>query len=69
MRLVKHRPLTEAGPTTVAELDVASVSGGRAKIMVYPLPPDNTGLTDEQMEAREISPDIDVESLALPAGH
>jgi hypothetical protein len=66
MRLVRHHPLTEAGPTTCAELDVASVSGSRARIVVYPLPPGETGLTEEQMEARGISPDIDVESLGLP---
>jgi hypothetical protein len=66
MRLVRHQPLTEAGPTTVAELDVASVSGSRARIVVYPLPPEGAGLTDEQMEARDISPVIDVESLGLP---
>jgi hypothetical protein len=69
MRLVKQHPLSEAGPTTVAEVDVASVSGNRARIMVYPLPPDNTGLTNGQTETRQISPDIDVESLGLPAGH
>jgi hypothetical protein len=67
MRLVRHHPLTEeAGPTTCAEIDVVSVSGSRARIVVYPLPPDNTGLTDEQMEARDITPVIDVESLGLP---
>jgi len=67
MRLVRHHPLTEAaGPTTVAELDVASVSGSRARIVVYPLPPEGAGLTDDQMEARDISPVIDVESLGLP---
>jgi hypothetical protein len=66
MRLVRHHPLTEAGPTTCAELDVASVSGSRARIVVYPLPPGEAGLTEEQMEARGISPDIDVESLGLP---
>jgi hypothetical protein len=66
MRLVKHQPLTEVGPTTCAEIDVASVSGSRARIVVYPLPPDNAGLTDEEMEARDISPVIDVESLGLP---
>jgi hypothetical protein len=63
MRLVRHQPLTAAGPTTVAEIDVASVSGSRARIVVYPLPPDNTSLTDEELEARDISPVIDVESL------
>jgi hypothetical protein len=60
MRLVRHHPLTEAGPTTVAELDVVSTSGGRARIVAYPLPPDYAGLTDEQM---------DLESLPLPAAH
>ena len=50
MRLVRHNPLTdEAGPTTCAEIDVASVSGSRARIVVYPLPPDNVGMTDEEM--------------------
>jgi len=63
MRLVKHDPLTEAGPTTCAEIDVVSVSGSRARIVVYPLPPHRTGLTDGLMETRQISPDIDVESL------
>jgi hypothetical protein len=66
MRLVRHSPLAEAGPTTVAELDVASVSGSRARIVVYPLPPEGAGLTDEEMAARDISPIIDVESLGLP---
>ena len=66
MRLVRHHPLTEAGPTTVAELDVDSVSGSRARIVVYPLPPERAGLTDEEMEARDITPVIDVESLELP---
>jgi hypothetical protein len=66
MRLVRHHPLTESGPTTAAELDVASVSGSRARIVVYPLPPEGAGLTDEQIEARDISPVIDVESLGLP---
>jgi hypothetical protein len=64
MRLVKHDPLTEeAGPTTCAEIDVASVSGSRARIVVYPLPPSSTGLTDEEMGTRHISPEIDMESL------
>src|SRR5262245_27300045 len=66
MRIVRHQPLTEARPTTLAELDVASVSGSRARIVVYPLQPDGVGLTDEEMEARDISPVIDVESLELP---
>lgn len=66
MRLVRHHPLGEPGPTTCAEIDVASVSGSRARIVVYPLPP---GATGERTEARDISPDIDVESLGLPAGH
>lgn len=64
MRLVRHQPLSDAGPTTVAEIDVASVSGSRARIVVYPLPPDNTSLTDEEMEASDITPVIDVESLS-----
>jgi hypothetical protein len=63
MRIVKHDPLTEAGPTTCAEIDVASVSGSRARIVVYPLPPTGSSLTDEEMETRNISPEIDVESL------
>jgi hypothetical protein len=63
MRLVRHDPLTEAGPTTCAEIDVASVSGSRARIVVYPLPPEGTSLTDEEIETRNISPEIDVESL------
>jgi len=64
MRLVRHAPLTEAGPTTCAEIDVASVSGSRARIVVYPLPPDNPSMADEQLEARDvITPDIDAESL------
>jgi hypothetical protein len=64
MRLVKHDPLTEeTGPTTCVEIDVASVSGSRARIVVYPLPPAGVGLTDEQMELQQISPEIDVESL------
>jgi hypothetical protein len=64
MRLVKHEPLSEAGPTTCAEIDVVSVSGSRARIVVYPLPPASGDLTDEQMES-QISHDIeiDVESL------
>jgi len=66
MRIVRHHPLTEAGPTTCAEIDVASISGSRARIVVYPLPPQDAGLTDEQIEARGISPDIDVQSLELP---
>ncbi len=66
MRLVRHHPLGAGGPTTCAEIDVASVSGSRARIVVYPLPP---GAPGEQTEARAISPDIDVESLGLPAGH
>jgi hypothetical protein len=65
MRLVRHDPLTEAGPTTCAEIDVASVSGSRARIVVYPLPPVDTGLTDEELERPRISPEIDVESLDL----
>jgi len=65
MRLVRHDPLTEAGPTTCAEIDVASVSGSRARIVVYPLPPVDTGLTDEELERPHISPEIDVESLDL----
>jgi hypothetical protein len=69
MRLVRHDPLSEAGPTTCAEIDVASVSGSRARIVVYPLPPANTGPTDEHTESLEIGPDIDVESLGLPTGH
>jgi hypothetical protein len=68
MRLVRHDPLSEAGPTTCAEIDVASVSGSRARIVVYPLPPANTGGADEHTQSLEISPDIDVESL-LPTGH
>ena len=64
MRLVKHDPLTEtAGPTTCAEIDVASVSGSRARIVVYPLPPASADLTDEEMETPHISPEIDVETL------
>jgi hypothetical protein len=65
MRLVRHDPLTEAGPTTCAEIDVASVSGSRARIVVYPLPPVDAGLTDEELEHGVISPEIDVESLDL----
>ena len=68
MRLVRHDPAAgTGGPTTCAEIDVVSVSGSRCRILVYPLPPDHVGLTDEEMEQREISPDIDVESL-LTAG-
>ena len=63
MRLVKHQPLSDVGPTTCAEIDVASVSGSRARIVVYPLPPADPGLTDEELESQQISPDIDVESL------
>ena len=63
MRLVRHDPLSGAGPTTCAEIDVASVSGSRARIVVYPLPPDKAGLTDEEIECHQISPDVDVESL------
>ena len=63
MRIVKHDPLTEAGPTTCAEIDVVSVSGSRARIVVYPLPPADGGITDEELETRNISPEIDVESL------
>jgi len=63
MRLVRHQPLTGAGPTTCAEIDVASVSGSRARIVVYPLPPTEPGLTDEEIAARQITPEIDVESL------
>jgi hypothetical protein len=63
MRLVRHDPLTESGPTTCAEIDVASVSGSRARIVVYPLPPEGSSLNDEEMETRNISPEIDVESL------
>jgi len=64
MRLVRHQPIAQAaGPTTYAEIDVASVSGSRARIVVYPLPPSKAGLTDDEMEARDITPDIDVESL------
>ena len=70
MRLVKHDPLSEAGgPTTCAEIDVASVSGSRARIVVYPLPPAKAGPIDEDAEALKINPDIDVESLGLPAAH
>jgi hypothetical protein len=66
MRLVRHQPVCrDEGPTTCAEIDVVSVSGSRARIVVYPLPPSKTDLRDEEMEAREISPDIDVESLGL----
>ena len=68
MRLVRHHPLGAGGPTTCAEIDVASVSGSRARIVVYPLPP-GARLTASRLEARAISPDIDVESLGLPAGH
>jgi hypothetical protein len=64
MRLVRHESL-DVGPTTCAEIDVASVSGSRARILVYPLPPGKAGLTDEQMAAEEISPEFDVESLGL----
>ncbi len=61
MRLVRHEPLTGEGPTTCAEIDVASVSGSRARIVVYPLPrPPPTG---EDPESQLISPEIDVESL------
>jgi hypothetical protein len=63
MRLVRHEPLSEAGPTTCAEIDVASVSGSRARIVVYPLPPAKTSPTDEHAESLEISPDTDAESL------
>jgi hypothetical protein len=62
MRLVRHEPLTGEGPTTCAEIDVASVSGSRARIVVYPLPP----VTGEEAEPRMITPDVDVESLGLP---
>jgi hypothetical protein len=65
MRLVRHDPLTDAGPTTCAEIDVASVSGSRARIVVYPLPPADAGLSDEELEHQRISPEIDVESLDL----
>jgi streptogramin lyase len=65
MRLVRHDPLTDAGPTTCAEIDVASVSGSRARIVVYPLPPDNARMADEQLEARDIIPDIDVDVESL----
>lgn len=65
MRLVRHHPLTEAGPTTCAEIDVNSVSGSRARIVVYPLPPDQDQAA-AQMEAHEIGSDVDVESLGLP---
>jgi hypothetical protein len=68
MRLVKHEPLTEAGPTTCAEIDVASVSGSRARIVVYPLPPADPGPVDKHTESLQISPDVDVESLGLPGG-
>jgi hypothetical protein len=61
MRLVRHEPLTGEGPTTCAEIDVASVSGSRARIVVYPLPP----VTGEEAEPRMITPDVDVESLGL----
>jgi len=64
MRLVKHQPLSEAGPTTCAEIDVVSVSGSRARIVVYPLPPANADLTDEQMES-QISHDIDIDVESL----
>jgi hypothetical protein len=69
MRLVKHDALSGAGPTTCAEIDVASVSGSRARIVVYPLPPANAGPVDEHTESLKISPDSDVESLGLPAVH
>jgi len=65
MRLVKHQALSDSGPTTCAEIDVASVSGSRARIVVYPLPPAGAGAADEQTETLQISPDIDVESLGL----
>jgi hypothetical protein len=66
MRLVRHEALPEsAGPTTCAEIDVVSVSGSRARIVVYPLPPHRTDGTDEEMESEEISPDTDVETLGL----
>jgi len=68
MRLVRHEALTDAGPTTCAEIEVASISGSRAKIVVYPLPPVGSGLTGEQLEPQEVSPDFDVESLGLPGG-
>jgi len=68
MRLVRHEPLTEAGPTTCAEIDVASVSGSRARIVVYPLPPADPGPVDKHTESLQINPDIDVESLGLPDG-
>jgi hypothetical protein len=64
MRLVRHEHIIEAGPTTCAEIDVVSVSGSRARIVVYPLPPDDASTADEQLEARDIIPDIDVESLS-----
>jgi hypothetical protein len=69
MRLVRHEPLTDAGPTTCAEIDVASVSGSRARIVVYPLPPDDISRPQEQLDARDLIPDIDIESLGLKAGH
>jgi hypothetical protein len=65
MRLVRHDSLTDAGPTTCAEIDVASVSGSRARIVVYPLPPDNARMADEKLEARDIIPDIDVDVESL----
>ena len=69
MRLVRHDPLSAAGPTTCAEIDVASVSGSRARIVVYPLPPANTGPNDdEHTESLEVSPDTDVETLGLLTG-
>jgi hypothetical protein len=63
MRLVRHDTLIESGPTTCAEIDVASVSGSRARIVVYPLPPTDPTLTDDELTARQITPEIDIESL------
>jgi len=69
MRLVRHESLAEAGPTTCAEIDVGSVSGSRARIVVYPLPPADPGPVDKHTESLKVSPDVDVESLGLPTGH
>jgi hypothetical protein len=68
MRLVRHETLNDSGPTTCAEIDVASVSGSRARIVVYPLPPGSSSGVDDELEARLTVPDVDVESLGLPAG-
>ncbi len=63
MRLVRHRELADAGPTACAGIDVAAVSGSRARVVVYPLPPDKAAQADEQPGPRQISLDTGLESL------